>query len=211
MTALILALLTIGTSAPAQLEADSFVRADEPTLTATELQLAMRDLWAGHVFWIRSYVIAEHRDDAVAAKVADAKVVENARAIADAIIPFYGQEGADGLFPLLAGHYGAVKDYLEAAYSDNRGAGEAATAKLTENAKEIAAFLAAANPNLPESAVLPLLVAHGGHHVQQIDAVHRNDFTNEAIVWDAMLTHINGIADALAGAIAKQFPDIVSA
>lgn len=209
MIALFLALLTLGTTAPVLQEADPIV--DEPILTATELQLAMRDLWTGHVFWIRSYVIAEHHNDAAAAEAADAKVVENARAIADAVIPFYGQEGADALFPLLAGHYGAVKDYMKAAYGENGQAGEAATQKLTENAREIAAFLAAANPNLPESAVLPLLVAHGGHHVQQIDAVHRGDFTNEAVVWDAMLTHINGIADALAGALAKQFPDIVSA
>ena len=179
-------------------------------LTRSELQLALRDLWTGHIFWVRSVVLASHYDDAGAAEASEAKAVENARAIADAVIPFYGEEAADQLFELLAGHYGAVKEYMQASFDGNASGKEAATQQLVANAEEIADFLDAANPHLPKNAVLPLLSAHGGHHIQQIDAVRQGAFADEAEVWDAMLGHVYTIADAMADAFAQQFPDQVS-
>ena len=179
----------------------------EPIISSAELQLALRDLWTGHIFWLRSYVVASHYEDAAAADAADAKTVENARAIADAIVPFYGPEAGNKLFGLLAGHYRAVKDYMKARFAG--GKGEAATKNLTANAAEIAAFLSGANPHLPRETVLTLLLAHGGHHIQQINVIEKGDFSSEAASWDAMLAHMHQISDALAGALARQFPDKV--
>ena len=182
---------------------------DAVVISESELQLALRDLWTGHIFWVRSVVLASHYDDDAAAEAAEAKAVENARALADAITPFYGQDAADKLFGLLAGHYGAIKEYMQAGFSENKSGKDAASKKLVANAEEIAIFLDGANPHLPKDAVLPLLMAHGGHHIQQIDAVHQGDFSKEAEVWDAMLGHIYAISDAMAGAFAKQFPEKV--
>ena len=179
-------------------------------LTKDELQLTLRDLWGGHVFWVRSVVFAAHYKDAAAEKAAEAEAVENARAIADAIIPLYGQEAADALFDLLAGHYGAIKAYLIAANAGDSAKQQSAEKDLTANAEAIADFLDGANPNLPKNVVLPLLVSHGGHHLQQIQAVKSGDFTNEAVIWDAMLGHIHAIADAMANAFAAQFPDKIT-
>lgn len=175
--------------------------------SAQELQLALRDLWAEHIFWVRSYVLASHYNDARGAEAADAEVVGNARAIADAIAPLYGEAAADQLFGLLAGHYGAITAYMKAHYSDDEAAQRSATTDLTSNAEAIAAFLSGANPHLPKDAVFSLLAAHGGHHIQQIGSIHAQDFAAEAEVWDAMRTHMNTIADALADAIVKQFPE----
>lgn len=206
--ALILTLLVSGTTIRLTNPVNGSV--PEGTLTKAELQLTLRDLWTGHVFWVRSVVLASHYDDAAGAGAAEAKVVENARAIADAVIPFYGREAADRLFGLLAGHYEAVKDYMEAGYAERERDAEAAAKTLAANAEEIAAFLAGANPYLPREDVLPLLLTHGGHHMQQIEAIHRRDFSGEAVIWEAMQGHIYGIADALAGALARQFPDQVT-
>lgn len=207
----ILSLLLL-TSAPfANGHADEAIPAVAPSeIDAADLRLTLRDLWANHIFWVRSYVVAEHYEGEAGAEAAEAQVVENARAIADAIVPFYGQAAADGLFELLAGHYGAVKDYMQATYADQASQQEAAAQALSANAEAIADFLAGANPHLPKDAVLPLLVAHGGHHMQQVRAVHTDDFAAEAEVWAAMLGHIYGIADALAGALAQQFPEMVT-
>lgn len=183
---------------------------EAPAISESELQLALRDLWTGHIFWVRSVVFASYYDDGAGAEVAEAKAVENARALADAITPFYGKEAADKLFGLLAGHYGAIKEYMQAGFSENKPGKDAASKKLVANAEEIAVFLDGANPHLPKDAVLPLLMAHGGHHMQQVDAVHQRDFSKEAEVWDAMLGHIYAISDAMAGAFAKQFPDKVT-
>ena len=81
-----------------------------------------------------------------------------------------------------------------------------ATATLLSNAKGIAAFLAKANPNLPEATLVGLLSAHGAHHIAQIQQLARGDDAAEAKTWAAMRAHMFTIADALTGALAKQFP-----
>jgi hypothetical protein len=92
------------------------------------------------------------------------------------------------------------------AAKDEAGATKALT-DLTANAGEIAKFLAGANPNLPEDTVRGLLLAHGAHHSSQIDLIMKDDTAGEATEWTAMQAHMDMIADALAGAIAKQFPE----
>jgi hypothetical protein len=59
---------------------------------------------------------------------------------------------------------------------------------------------------LPEADVRGLLVAHGAHHLQQVQQIMAGDMRAEAQTWKAMQQHMDTIADALAGAIAKQFP-----
>ena len=189
------------------LQSDPVVAA---TLSETELQLALRDLWTGHVFWVRSVVISTHYKDKSAAKSAEAKVVSNARALADAVVPFYGQGAADKLFELLAGHYGAIKQYMEADFAHNERAKTKASAAIVSNAEEISVFLSGANPYLPKDTLMSLLAAHGGHHMAQINAIDQKKFDAEAETWHAMLSHMYTIADAMASALTKQFPDKVS-
>lgn len=176
------------------------------TVEVVATDAALRDLWTGHAFWVRNVVFATAGRDAAAAKVAETQVVANAKQIAAAIVPFYGQAAADQLFALLAGHYGAVKDYLQATLAGSKARQTAATATLTANADEIAKFLSGANPHLPHDALRSLLLAHGAHHIQQIDEVKARQYADEAKTWAAMNGHLLSIADALTGALAQQFP-----
>lgn len=172
-----------------------------------ELRLALRDLWVGHIFWVRSVVYATKSGDTEEAKVAEENVVKNAKEIAGAVASFYGKEAGDKLFNLLAGHYGAIKEYLTTAVAGDMAGKDAAVGKIKKNADELAAFLNSANPkNWPKDTLVSLLVAHGGHHMAQIDAVVAKDYGTEATVWENMKKHIYTIADALAGGIEKQFP-----
>jgi hypothetical protein len=160
-----------------------------------------------HAFWIRSYVLATHAADAAQAKVAEGEVVNNARALAETIKPFYGQAASDGLLKLLAGHWAAVRDYNKALVDHSQPGRDKAANAITANAHEIARFLAGANPYLPEDAVFGLLAAHGAHHMAQSNQVAANDFRSEAQTWHAMRHHMLKIADSIAGALSKQFPD----
>ncbi len=144
--------------------------------------------------------------DADAAKVAETNVVENAKAIAGSVVPFYGKAAGDKLFELLAGHYGAVKSYMTAAFSNDKAGMDAARNNLIANADAIAAFLSSANPNWPKATLKDLLMTHGAHHMDQINEVAGKDFTSEATTWGSMKKHIYMIADALANGIVKQFP-----
>jgi hypothetical protein len=171
---------------------------------AAETGAALRDLWVGHIFWVRNVAIDTLAGNKKAAAAAEKEVVANAKQIAGAIEPYYGKEASEKLFGLLAGHYGAVKQYLEAAGSKTKQ--DAAVKSLTGNATEIAKFLSGANPNLPFDTLNGLLLAHGGHHIQEIQQLRGKQYAEEAQTWEAMKKHMYVIADALAGAIAKQFP-----
>jgi hypothetical protein len=172
-----------------------------------ELRLALRDLWIGHIFWIRSVVYATKSGDTEAEKVAEENVVKNAKDIAGAVASFYGKDAGDKLLSLLEGHYGAIKEYLTTSVAGDMAGKDAAVGKIKKNADELAAFLNSANPkNWPKDTLVSLLVAHGGHHMAQIDAVVAKDYGAEATVWENMKKHIYTIADALAGGIEKQFP-----
>jgi hypothetical protein len=177
----------------------------KPTAAATNA--ALRDLWTEHVFWVRNVVVATLASNAPDADVAEKEVVANARAIAASIEPFYGKAASETLFALLAEHYGAVKKILVATVKPDADGRRAGTTELTDNASRIAKFLAGANPNLPFDTVNALLLAHGAHHLAEIDQLHGHRYAEEAQTWAAMRTHMHVIADALAGAIVKQFPD----
>jgi hypothetical protein len=172
-----------------------------------ETKMALRDLWVEHVFWIRSYMIASEAGDGTQRKVAEAEVVNNAKALAATVTPFYGQAAADGLLKLLSGHWAAVRDYSTATAGHSKTGQSKAVQAITANAREIAKFLSDANPYLPENAVFGLLSAHGAHHVAQIDQIAANNFRDEARTWNAMRKHMLVIADSIADALAKQFPD----
>ncbi|GAM10864.1 hypothetical protein OR1_03164 [Geobacter sp. OR-1] len=172
-----------------------------------DLKAGLRDLWIGHVFWVRNVVVATKYGDNEAAKVAEAAVVENAKAIAGSIEPFYGKAASDKLFGLLAGHYGAVKEYMTSAYANDKTGKDSSRDKLIRNADEIAVFLSGANPYLPKETLYGLLTAHGGHHMKEIEALASKNYAEEAQVWSDMKAHMYVIADALAGGLAKQFPE----
>ena len=197
-------------AAPTPTPAEPAAAPATEAVAAPQLQAAMRDLWHGHIVHARDYALAVHAGNkADASKAADA-VVANAKQISDAVAGFYGKAGGDRMLELLGGHWGAVKALTDARTDKNDAAATKAMTDLTANAGEIAKFLAGANPNLPEDTVRGLMLAHGAHHSSQIDLILKDDAAGEATEWTAMQAHMEMIADALAGAIAKQFPDKAS-
>lgn len=183
---------------------------DKAAAPAPKLQASLRALWHGHVVHTREYALAVHADDRRASKAAADAVVANARQLADAVAGFYGAPAGERMLALLGGHWGAVKAMTEAEKAGDRAAATTAMDALTRNAGEIAAFLAGANPYLQADAVRGLLVAHGAHHAAQIGQVMRGDRQGEQATWSAMQAHMDVISDALAAALARQFPQKAS-
>ncbi|MGQ0810083.1 MAG: hypothetical protein ACT4OO_02515 [Nitrospiraceae bacterium] len=173
---------------------------------AADTKAALRDLWAGHIFWIRNVVLDNATNNPAARDAAEKDVVTNAKQIASTITPFYGEAASEKLFTLLASHYGAVKEYSEATVVGSKRQQDAALAHLASNADDIAVFLSGANPNLSKDTVRGLIAAHGAHHVAQITQFQEKDYAHEAQTWQVMRQHVYVIADALTMALVKQFP-----
>lgn len=201
--------LTFAMAASTPLLAASPAPAATPSSTAPaapKLHAAMRGLWQGHIQYTRAYAMAVKSGDGAAAKKAGDDVVTNAKQIADAVAGFYGADAGKRMLELLAGHWGAVKAMTDAEKAGDKSASAKAMQDATANANEIAKFLSDANPNLPETAVLGLMMTHVGHHSAQIGEIMKGDTKGEATTWTAMQSHMNTFADALSDGIAKQFP-----
>jgi hypothetical protein len=197
-------------SAPAPATPPAVSPATAANVAAPKLQAALRDLWHGHIVHARDYALAVHAHKAADAKQAADAVVANAKQISAAVAGFYGKAGGDRMMELLGGHWGAVKALTDARAKGDSAAADKATSDLNANAGEIAKFLSGANPNLPEDTVRGLMLAHGAHHSQLIDQIMTGDTSGAATTWTAMQQHMDMIADALANAIAKQFPEKAS-
>lgn len=167
----------------------------------------LRDLWIGHAFQVRNVVLAAVAKNKAAEAASEDAVVANAKAIAGAVKPFYGPKAEEALFKLLAGHYAGIKAYLVAALANKTKDEDAAMQQIGSNAEAIAGFLSSANPYLPKDDVMGLLQAHAGHHIGQIQQLIAKDYKGELETWADMSQHMYVIADALAGTIAKQFPE----
>jgi len=205
---------TAGIAATAQAAHDMAAMAQAtPTaapVAAPKLQAAMRSLWHGHVVHTREYAMAVHAHDTAKAKAAEDAVVANAKQIADAVAGFYGKPAGEQTLQLLAGHWGGVKALTDATAAKDTAAEQKAMADLNTNVTAIAKFFSGANPNLPENAVQGLFAMHVAHHASQISQIMSGDTKGEQATWTQIQTHMNTIADALAGGIAKQFPDKAS-
>jgi hypothetical protein len=173
---------------------------------APKLQAALRALWHGHVEHTRDYALAVHARQPAKAKAAADAVVANARQLAGAVAGFYGKPAGAQMFTLLAGHWGGVKALTDAGFASDTAAADKAMADLNHNADAIAAFLSGANPYLPDHAVRGLLAMHIADHAQQIREIMAGDTKNEAATWTHMQAHMDTIADAMASALARQFP-----
>lgn len=180
-----------------------------PTKSAkvTETKADLRDLWLGHIVSIRNVAVATVDKNAPAREAAEQTVVANAQQIAGSIEPFYGKPASDKLFTLLAGHYGAIREHLDATVAGDAARQDVAVKHLTANAGEISTFLSGANPNWPKDTVMSLLTAHAAHHLTQFQQLKEADYAREAETWRGMKSHIYVVADALTDGLAAQFPN----
>jgi hypothetical protein len=141
-----------------------------------------------------------------AAAALDANSVDVARAIGSV----YGPDAEQAFLPLWRKHIGMVVEYTVGAATGDRARQEKAVNDLVGYTQDFGAFLSGANPNLPKAVVADLVK----HHVLTLKAViDAQAAKDQDRVYTALRTgadHMQMIADPLAGAIAKQFPDKIA-
>jgi len=179
---------------------------DANPVRVAETKQALRDLWVGHIFWVRHVVSNIATNDPKERDAAEKEVVANTKQIASTMTPFYGEAASEELYSLLDINIGAVKEYSEATVAGNKRQQDAALARLSSNADNIADFFSHLNPYLPKDTVRGLIAAHGAHHVLQINQYKGKEYAHLGATWPMMRQHVYVIADTLTTALVKQFP-----
>jgi hypothetical protein len=167
---------------------------------------AMRKLWEDHVTWTRLYIVS------AAAGLPDAqstaqRLLQNQADIGNAIKPFYGDAAGERLTALLRQHILTAADLVTAAKAGNSAGVQAASAKWSANADEIADFLSGANPKpWPRETMRSAMHHHLDLTLQEAQARLNGDWAGDIAAYDAVHTHILEMADLLSAGIISQFP-----
>lgn len=197
---------------------------------------ALRKLWSDHVIWTRLYIMAAVADkpDPIAklpegvrtpagvtapagvfqatgpalgeADAAAGRLLKNQEDIGNAIVPFYGKDNGIKLTGLLKEHIMIAVELINAAKASDDKKFADYDKKWTDNAHQIAGFLANANPNWTEPAVFDLLDQHLRLTKGEVVARIKKDWAADIKAFDDIFTEIMVLADTLAEDLMKQFP-----
>jgi hypothetical protein len=170
-----------------------------------DLENNMRKLWTDHTVWTRLYII-ESLDDSPAAGAAATRLLQNQVDIGNAIKPVYGDAAGTQLTTLLREHILIAVDIIDAEKAKNTTAQVAAETEWTQNADEIAVFLAGANPNWSEPVLKDLMHMHLSTTKDELVARYTKNYAADVQAWDANYNNILTISDALSEGMVKQFP-----
>lgn len=138
-----------------------------------------------------------------------AKALEgNSNDIAAAIGSVYGDETQQAFDPLWKKHIGFFVDYTTGKAAGDQAKQDKAVADLTAYASEFGAVIeSVTEKRLGKTAVSELVTAHILGLKDVVDAFAAKDFAKAYPDLRTAYAHMQMIGDALAGAIADQFPD----
>ena len=142
-------------------------------------------------------------DFAAVAKALDANSVELSKAVGSV----YGADAEARFLEIWRSHIGFFVDYTLAAKKGDKAGMDKAVQNLNGYVEGVADFLSKANPNLPREAVKSLVAEHVTLLKGAVDAYGAKDYAKSYDEQAKADKQIGTIADALAGAIVKQYPD----
>jgi hypothetical protein len=174
---------------------------------AAELRASLNYLLGEHILLASSATGAALAGRDAQFKAAAAALDANSVDIAKAIGSVYGQGAQDAFLPLWRRHIDFVVAYTVGVATGDRAKQDKAVTDLVQYTQDFGAFLASANPNLPKDAVAGLVKTHVLTLKDVIDAQAADDQPRAFHATRTAYAHMGMIADPLAGAIVKQFPD----
>jgi hypothetical protein len=174
---------------------------------AATLRTGLNTLLAEHVYLAAAATGAALGGREAEFKAAAGALDANSVAIAQAIGSVYGKDAEGAFLPLWRRHIGFVVDYTVGAAGRDSARQEKAVNELVAYTQDLGAFLASANPHLPKSVVADLVKHHVVTLKEVVDAQAAKDPARAYTAVRTAAGHMGQIADPLAEAIVKQFPD----
>jgi hypothetical protein len=175
-------------------------------MAASDLRVGLNSLLAEHIYLASASTGAALGGRSAEFGAAAAALDSNSVALSKAIGSVYGSDAGMAFLALWRKHIGFVVDYTTGLAGKDKTKQDKAVQDLLGYANDFGAFLHSACPGLPTTVVADLVRGHITTLKTVIDAQAANDpmvFVNIR----AAAAHMQMIADPLAGAIAKQFPD----
>jgi hypothetical protein len=182
------------------------VVAAHDTSAQTELRVAMRSLWAQHMEWTYATVVA-FASDSPALQATITRLLRNQTEIGDAVNPYYGTEAGKKLTDLLRTHIEEAVPVLTAAKAGDKAGLSTAVDAWYANAREIADFLAAANPVWKKGEMRQMMKAHITQTIGYASDVLGGNYASAIDKYDQAEAHMLEMADMLTAGLVKQFPD----
>lgn len=166
----------------------------------------MRKLWEDHVTWTRLAIVT-FAADSPGFDASAARLLANQADLGDAIRPYYGDAAGDQLTTLLTEHITVAVEILQAAKTGDDAAFADARGRWYVNGRQIADFLAAANPHhWPASTMRPAMTAHLDQTLDEAVAELTGDYPASVVAYDEAHLHMLALADVLSSGIIAEFP-----
>ncbi len=140
--------------------------------------------------------------DAVA-KSLDSNTVDLGKSVGSV----YGADAEKKFLEIWRSHITFFVNYTVATKKGDKAGQDKAVQDLAGYQNAIADFLSGANPNLPRQAVFDLIGEHVLALKSSVDTYAASDFTGAYDKQRAAVVQAQKIADALSGAIVKQYPE----
>lgn len=135
-------------------------------------------------------------------------LIKNGKDLAAAVGSVYGEEAATTFETVWTLHLTEFVNYAVAGSKMDEAGKAQALANIDEQyTKPLAAYLAKANPNLPEDALYSGLNEHVKMTAVMIDAQAASDYAKATTARDSSVKHLEGLMSTLAAGIVKQFPE----
>jgi hypothetical protein len=181
--------------------------ASKAATPASDLRAGLNALLSEHVILASAATGAaldgRDADFKAAAGTLDANSVDIAKAIGSV----YGRDAEQAFLPLWRRHIGFFVDYTTGVATKDRAKQDKAVSDLVAYTQDFGAFLQSANPNLPKAVVADLVKHHVVTLKEVVDAQASKDPARAFTALRTAAAHMQTVADPLAEAIAKQFPD----
>ena len=177
------------------------------SVAASDLRTTLNTALAEHVWLAAAATEAALGGRTGEFKSAAGALDANSVALSQAIGSVYGQGAGTAFLELWRKHIGWFVDYTTGAARKDKAMQDMAVKNLMGYADDFGAFLASANPNLPKDVVAGLVREHVVGLKAVVDAQAAGDWPTAYARLREAAGHMQMIADPLAGAIAKQFPE----
>ncbi len=173
---------------------------------AVDLRVALNNALREHVN-VAGVALRNVFTESPDADAAVAALDKNSIEVAGLVGSVYGDEAEESFLDLWRQHINFFANYTTAAKAGDQAGMDQALEDLAGYGEAASNFFESANPNLPKSAVKPLLVEHRDVVIETINFIGAGDFDAAYLKLGEAADQVNKIADALAGGIEKQFPD----